>query len=116
MDGGISDVAARQRPKRRIARILVGCAVVLAVLFAGWLAAGDLRAESLARDYFAHAHGTGTVTNVTVDAVAPGLPPFWEVKISGDVTEAGATTPAYRSNMRLWIEPLSGFVLENGAG
>jgi hypothetical protein len=89
---------------------------VLAVLFAGWLAAGDLRAESLARDYFAHAHEAGTVTNVTVDAVSPGLPPFWGVKISGDVTEAGATTPAYRSTMRLWIEPLSGFVPENGAG
>jgi hypothetical protein len=53
---------------------------------------------------------------MTIDAASPGLPPFWEVNISGDVIEAGATTPAYRSNMRLWIEPLSGFVLENGAG
>jgi hypothetical protein len=96
--------------------MLVRAAVVLAVLFAGWLFVGNLRAEGLARDYFAHGHGTATVTNVTVDAISPAVPPFWEVDISGDVIEAGGTTPAYRSAMRLWVEPFTGVVFMNGSG
>ena len=116
MDGGTSDAEPRPGPRRRAVRILIGAAVVLAVLFASWLFAGNLRAESLARDYFEHSHGTGTVTNVTIDAVSPGVPPFWEVRISGDVIEAGATTPVYRLYMRLWVEPISGYIFVNGAG
>jgi hypothetical protein len=116
MDGGIRDAEPRPRARRRAARILVAAVVVLAVLFGSWLIAGNLRVASLARDYFEHSHGTGTVTNVTIDAMSPGVPPFWEVRISGDVIEAGATTPVYRLYMRLWVEPISGYIFVNGAG
>jgi len=66
--------------------VIVG---VLAVILCVWLVAGNLRAEALARDYFAHAHGGASVANVEVDGVAPALPPFWQVEVRGDVIEPG---------------------------
>ena len=89
---------------------------VLAVILCVWLVAGNLRAEALARDYFAHAHGGASVANVEVDGVAPALPPFWQVEVRGDVIEPGRPGSAYESAMRLWVEPITGFVLAMGAG
>lgn len=110
------DARGRGIARRPAARILVAMSLVIAVVSGGWLLAGDLRAESLARDYFSHAHGAATVANVSVESVSPAIPPFWAVRIGGDVIEAGTTTPAYRSYMTLWVEPFTGFVFVNGAG
>jgi hypothetical protein len=89
----------------------------LLVALAAWLVIGVLRAEPVARDYFAHAHGEGaTVENVEVMTVTPVIPPFWAVNISGEVIEAGRTAPGYISAMWLWIEPITGWVLVFGAG
>ncbi len=91
--------------------------LVFAVLVAVWLAAGIWRAETVARGYFATAHGEGaTVANVQVEGSGPAIPPIWSVTISGDVMEAGKTTPSYRSAMILWVEPIAGWVMVNGAG
>jgi len=101
---------------RRTSRLRVGAAV-LGTILAAWLALGLLRAGGEARSYFANAHGIGaTVVNVTVDSVAPAVPPFWVVSIGGDIIESGASRPAYRSVMLLWIEPLTGWVIVVGAG
>jgi hypothetical protein len=91
-------------------------AAVLVVSLCVWLGAGNLRAEAVARDYFSHAHGGASVANVEVDGVTLALPPFWQVEIHGDVIEPGRTGSAYESAMRLWVEPVSGFVLAMGAG
>ena len=91
--------------------------LVLAVLLAIWLAAGLFRAETVARGYFATAHGEGvTVADVHIEGSGPAVPPFWSVTINGDVIEAGNTTPSYRSAMVLWVEPITGWVIVNGAG
>jgi hypothetical protein len=113
----ITDVAVQpvsKGPRRvTLARVLV----VLAVLLAGWLVMGVLRSEAVARDYFAYAHGAGaTVVNVGVQFQAPVIPPFWVVSISGDVIEAGRTSPVYRSAMLLVVEPFTGSVIVFGAG
>jgi hypothetical protein len=108
-------VQATSKRSRRsgLARVLM----ILAVLLAGWLVIGVLRAGTVARDYFGHAHGTGaTVVNVGVEIEAPAIPPFWVVSISGDVIEAGRTSPAYRSAMLLAVEPFTGWVIVFGAG
>ena len=94
----------------------LAAAVVLALLCA-WVLDGALRAEAAARAWFAGAHGPGaTVENVEVTGVAPAIPPFWQVQISGDVVEAGRTTPSYRSYMSVWIEPLTGLGFASGSG
>ena len=91
--------------------------LAVALLLAIWLAAGLFRAETVARDYFAAEHGEGaTVADVHVEGSGPAIPPFWSVTISGDVIEADKTTPAYRSAMILWVEPITGWVLVTGAG
>ena len=89
---------------------------VLAVVLAGWLALGLLRAEWVARDYYAGAHGVGaTVVNVEA-RLQPALPPFWSVEIHGEVIEAGKNAPGYISAMILWVEPLTGWVIAMRAG
>jgi hypothetical protein len=116
----MAEVAIQNRPrprrKGRLARGLLAAAVVIAVLFAGWLVAGNLRTNGLAREYFLAHHGDSTVSNVTIDAESPWMPPFWSVRISGDVTEPGSAPVAYRSYMWLLIEPITGSVVLNGAG
>jgi hypothetical protein len=97
----------------RFARVVV----VLVVVLAGWLAIGFVRAESVARDYFAHSAGaSSTVVDVQVLTLSPALPPFWAVNITGGVIEGGATGPAYRSAMWLWVEPVTGWVVVFGQG
>jgi len=96
-------------------RLIRGSALVGAFLGV-WLIAGFLRADAVARDYFAHAHGGATVANVHSDAMTPGVPPFWQVQVRGDVIEPGRIGPAYQSSMRLWVEPITGFVVVMGAG
>ncbi len=91
--------------------------VVLVVVLAGRLVIGFLRAESVARDYFARSAGaSSTVVDVQVLTVAPAIPPFWAVNITGGVIEAGATGPPYTSAMWLWVEPVKGWVLVFGQG
>jgi hypothetical protein len=90
----------------RVVRWVLG---ILAVGFVIWVLGGVVRADGAARDWFAGAHGSGaTVSNVDVEGLAPAIPPFWQLTISGDVTEAGQTTPAYRSTMHVFIEPWTG--------
>ena len=109
----VLQATSKRRRRSGLARVLM----ILAVLLAGWLVIGVLRAGTVARDYFAHAHGTGaTVVNVGVEIEAPDIPPFWVVSISGDVIEAGRTSPAYRSAMLLVVEPFTGSVIVFGAG
>jgi hypothetical protein len=111
--GDAVPTGARRRFRTRRIRLMV----IIAVVLAAWLLIGLLRAESIARDYFAHAHGPGaTVINVQIERTRPAIPPFWAVFIGGDVIEAGKTTPAYRSHMILWVESITGWVLVFGAG
>lgn len=113
MENRTEPAAGHRRSSRRW---LGAVAAVVGVLLAGWIVAGFLRADTVARDYFAHAHGSATVANVQSDGMTPGVPPFWQVQIRGDVTEAGRAGPAYQSSMRLWVEPITGFVIVMGAG
>jgi hypothetical protein len=55
------------------------------------------------------------VTNVET-RLGPALPPFWSVSIDGDVTQPGQTSPAYRSHLTIWVEPISGWVIQMDAG
>lgn len=88
----------------------------MAVVLAVWLALGLLRAESVARAYYARAHGLGAhVVNVEAN-LQPAVPPFWSIEIHGDVIEPGQTGPGAISAMILWIEPLTGWVIVMGAG
>jgi hypothetical protein len=113
----ITDTAIQPVSKPRWRNTLARVLMVLAVLLAGWLVMGVLRSEAVARDYFAHAHGAGaTVVNVGVQFAAPAIPPFWVVSISGEVIEAGGTSPVYRSAMLLVVEPVTGWVIVFGAG
>ena len=92
-------------------------AVVIVAVLASWLGLGSLRATAVARDYFGQAHGPGaTVANVQIEGAGPVIPPFWSVTISGDVIEAGRTTPVYQSHMILWVELITGWVFVNGSG
>jgi hypothetical protein len=96
---------------------LARAAVVLVVVLAGWIVVGFLRAEAVARNYFAHAAGAGSkVVDVEVLTLAPAIPPFWAVNISGEVREAGAAGPGYTSAMWLWVEPVTGWILVLGQG
>jgi hypothetical protein len=104
------------RARRRRLGSLRAAAAVVGLLLVAWITAGFLRADAVARDYFAHAHGSATVANVQSDAMTPGVPPFWQVQIRGDVIEPGRSGPAYQSSMRLWVEPITGFVIVMGAG
>ena len=104
------------RRRGRLGRASIVGAVVTALLLAGWLAAGNSRASGLARDYFLAHHGSSTIQNITIYAESPWMPPFWSVRISGDVLEQGGSTTAYRSQMWLLIEPATGSVVEDGAG
>jgi hypothetical protein len=102
---------------RRPARILAVAIVVVAIALAGWLVAGNARAANLARDHFYGALAPGqTAENVTVDGMSAGVPPFWSVDVSGDIHEPGRPGAAYRAHMRLWIEPVSGWVLSQSGG
>jgi len=116
MDGVTNQSQSRPRRKSRLARTLVGVAFVIALLFGSSLLAGNLRADSLARDYFLAHHGSSTVVSVTIDAESPWIPPFWSVQISGNVIEPGRSSVTYRSHMWLLVEPISGLVVFNGAG
>jgi len=90
---------------------------VVLVLAGAWVMFGIVRAETAARAWFASAHGLGaTVSHVEVTGVGPAIPPFWHVTISGEVIEAGRTSPSYRSYMSVWIEPVTGFGFADGSG
>lgn len=92
-------------------------AAVLVVVLTGCLVIGFLRAEADARDYFAHTVGAqSSVVDVQVLTVAPAIPPFWAVNITGEVIEGGGTGPGYTSAMWLWVEPVTGWVLVFGRG
>jgi hypothetical protein len=113
MTGTAVQPKTSRRPKGGLARAIV----VIALVLAAWLIVGVLRSEAVARDYFTHAHGAGaTVVNVGVQFEAPAIPPFWVVSISGDIIEAGRTSPAYRSAMLIVVEPFTGSVVVFGAG
>ncbi len=107
--------------------VLVGIAVIrrihgrtrwlVILLVVSWLGIGLVRSGTVARDYFARAHGDGArVVNVDVPILVPGIPPIWVVNVSGDVIEAGQTSPVYRSYMLLCVEPITGIAFVCGAG
>jgi hypothetical protein len=113
----MTDTAVQPKTSRPARGRLARAIVVIAVALVAWLVIGVLRSGTVARDYFARAHGTGaTVVNVDVEFEAPAIPPFWVVSISGDVIEAGGTSPVYRSAMLLVVEPFTGWVVVFGAG
>jgi hypothetical protein len=97
--------------RRKLTQVLTIFGVVLAI----WLLMGLLRADLVARDYFAQIHEGQTVTNVETH-LSPTIPPFWSVSIDGDVIQPGQTSPIYRSHMNVWVEPISGWVIMAGAG
>ena len=112
MTGTIAGEGIERRPRRRRRTL----AIVVAALVV-WLAIGAIRAPSVARDYFAHAHGTeATVSNVELRGAIPLVPPFWGVSVDGDVREPQMTGPGYKSAMLLCIEPITGIVIVCGAG
>jgi len=96
---------------------VLGTAAVVAL---GGLLAAPPRIDqpaaiTLARDFFAHAHGEGaTVSNVQILSIALGADDAghtaWRVNISGDVTEAGRTSPDYTSYMWLYVDAETGSV------
>jgi hypothetical protein len=108
--------SASRRPPPSAPRATRRRVLTVVAILACWFAAGLLRADGAARGFFADAHGAGvTVARVTVDGLIP-VPPFWAVTISGDVIEAGQTSPSYRSYMILLVEPLSGWGAVLGSG
>jgi hypothetical protein len=110
---GTQVVRESSPPRRRFGRYLG--AVVL--LLAAWLLIGLLRAETIARDYFAAIHGGGsTISNVQISAESPAIPPFWIVSINGEVKEPQMTSLGYTSAMILVVEPVTGWVFVFGAG
>lgn len=113
-----SSIVPQRNPRHRVrlGRLLIAGALVVALLFGGWIVAGNMRVGGLARDYFLAHHGNSSVVNVTIDAQSPWVPPFWSVRVSGDVVEPGASSAAYRSYMWLLVEPATGSVVPNGAG
>lgn len=80
---------------------------VLALLVL-WLAAGFLRASSVAVDYVVRTESPKGVSDLTT-TLAPGIPPFWVVTVRSTVRES--TGAHYASSEILWVEPLSGWVL-----
>ena len=92
-------------------------AIVIVVVAIVWILGGAVRAGPAARDWFAGHHGSGaSLVNVEVDGVSPAIPLFWRVTISGDVVEAGNTSPSYRPHMILWIEPFTGWPILRASG
>jgi hypothetical protein len=113
MTGTTVQLKSDERRRGRLKRGLV----VLSAVVSAWLIIGVVRSQAVARDYFARAHGAGaTLVNVGIEFEAPAIPPFWVVSISGDVIEAGGTSPVYRSAMLLVVEPFTGWVVVFGAG
>jgi hypothetical protein len=91
--------------------------LIALVVLVGWLVIGAVRAPTVARDYFAAAHGSGaTVTNVDIQGAIPLIPPFWGVSVQGDIQEPQMGSQRYISAMLLCIEPITGWVLVCGAG
>jgi hypothetical protein len=88
---------------------------IFSVVLATWLLVGLLRADLVARDYFARIHDGQTVTNVETHLL-PAIPPFWSGSIDGDVIQPGQTSPVYRSHMNVWVEPITGWAILMGAG
>ena len=110
----MSDAMDDQRPNRRRR---VTPALVLLVLIGIWLGAGVLRAETVARSYWADAQSTGAaLANVRVTFESPFIPPFWWVSIDGKVSEPQMGGQGYDSAMLLVIEPVTGLVMVFGQG
>jgi hypothetical protein len=84
----------------------------------GAAAIDEARAGQIARDYFATAHGTGTLSDVTqtdngvTNDTACGA--AWEFVMRGTVTEASGGS--YHSVMYLCVDPSSGAVTRGPAG
>ena len=110
-----TNASVQPRPKRRRRRALVRGLAIVNILLVVWTVVGVLRAEAAARDYFGKFAAGDTHANVTVQ-VTPAILPFWAVVISGNVIESDQPYPKYRSYMRFWIEPLSGWVISLGNG
>lgn len=105
---------------------LVEVLLTIALLGAvGYVALGRLNpapkidqaaATTLARDFFAHAHGEGAmVSNLQILTVWLGSDDTgrwaWRVNISGDVTTgAGSDSPSYTSYMWLYVDAETGAV------
>ena len=85
--------------------------VLAAALVASGLSIGGPRvdrsmAAQLATDAFISGEAPATLSDVTIDSVDlifDGTRQAWEVSISGDVTEVGQTTVAYRSHQVLHV-------------
>ena len=109
-----TQVVRESSPHRRRFGRYVGA---VALLLTAWLLIGLLRAETIARDYFAGIHGGGaTISNVQVSFESPAIPPFWIVSIDGEVKEPQMMGLGYISAMILVVEPLTGWVFVFGAG
>jgi len=97
--------------RRRVVQVLA----ILGILVALWLVTGLVRADGVARDYFARIHDGQTVTNVEIQ-LSPAILPFWSASIDGDVTQPGQTNVVYQSHMNIWVEPITGWVILMSAG
>lgn len=113
----------RRRPTRLagllilVAIVATGAVVALTLPRIGTQQIDQARATTLAREFFATAHGDGaTVSNVHVLSVALGTSrtgrSAWDVNITGDVTEAGNSSgsPSYGSAMWLFVDAETGAV------
>jgi len=111
----VSDPKDDQKPNRR-RRGRRGR--VLLLLIGIWLGAGLLRAETVARSYWANAHNAGATTaHVQVTFQSPFIPPFWWVSINGEVSEPQmGAGQGYDSAMLLVVEPIIGLVFVFGRG
>ena len=119
------DLADTRPNNRRSLGLAVLAIVLIAVAAAVWIGQAaqpsghatidEANATTLARDFFDGAHGTGaTVANVQIMSIALGNDSaghsVWKVNISGDVLEAGRSSPSYTSYMWLYVDATSGVV------
>ena len=67
----------------------------------------QVTATRIATEFLVSGQGSGaTVSNVKIDSIEPvvdGGRPAWKVSISGEVTEAGRTSPSYTSHQMMYI-------------
>ena len=96
----------RARGRRRLLNWIV--AIVLAYVVIGFV-----RGPMVAQDYLARLDAGGEVSNVSTTTV-PMIPPLWMVSITGRITQPNGTY--YDAHLVLWIEPVTGYVMEVAAG
>jgi len=117
MAATMTGAAVQPEPSGRRRSGLARAIVVIALVLAAWLI---VRSSPLrgGRSGLLHPRPRrrGDRRKCRGPVRGPGHPSLRVVSISGDVIEAGRTSPAYRSAMLIVVEPFTGSVVVFGAG